>query len=519
MQNRLVARRYRLERILGEGGMGTVYRAIDTELDAIVAVKFLKDRNLHPRSTRRFIREGRTGGRLCHPHIVKILDDGQDEGHPFLVMEYVDGVDIRRWYKHKRPIEALLSRCEEVLDALEYAHRHHIVHRDIKPENIFVNADGRVKVMDFGLAQDISGHQSASLTSTGSILGTAAYMSPEQAAARVTDHRTDLYSMGVVMYELLTGRLPFRGNPIQVLMDHLKKAPTPLHTHVPDINHDLEAFILCLLEKDVNARFQRARDALETLAAVRTSIQAGQRSPLLDEPWGTPVKPRPHGMFAEEEEDVIPSSESAIRIFQAQPEVKPAKSSGEVKTREMALVSFDVTQLEDCLKEISPLETLRVLEEYRTRVRQICGQGGASVVEFQRTLATVLFDAETMPQPGEAALQTALALAEDVKSWLGALAVRGTSRASVGASVFLEPVTTYSSVETTREASLEQTTQACRKIMGLALRESIVLANERAAEHAGSGIRASFMKQMFIGGRRNPVKLFSVSWNRPAAVG
>jgi serine/threonine protein kinase len=495
------------------------------ELDTLVAVKFLKDRHANLRAAKRFHREGRTGEKLSHPHIVRILDHGDDEG-PYLVMEFVDGADIRHWWKTSRKhVGPLLSRCEEVFSALAYAHQHGIVHRDIKPENIFVDSENHIKVMDFGLAQDMSNRDS-SLTSTGSILGTAAYMSPEQAAARATDGRSDLYSFGVVMYELMTGTLPFRGNPISVLMAHLKSQPKPLRDYAPNIDPALESFIMGLLEKDIKQRIQSAGEAFAMLQEMST-----KRTPA--PPWGAPsevakslrgrLQPvvaapqeatatlpagRQHFLF--DEEDGPSSSESSIRIFAAQPGVSPV--SEEVRTRDMALASLDAEGLSGCLEELSPLEALRVLEDYRTRIRSACESSGASVVEFTGTLMTALFDADDQPEPGSVALRTVLSLQDEVRQWLAGLHMRGLSKARVGACVCQEPVTTHTSLENTRVPSLDPITGVGKRLLNMALKDDRVLANDKVVSRAGEGMRVSLFREMFLAGRPHPVKIFSVCW-------
>ena len=221
----IFAGRYRLERKLGSGGMADVWLAEDQELGRKVAVKILHERYANDEQfVERFRREATHAAGLSHPNIVSIFDRGEAEGSYYIVMEYVEGRTLKELIVTRGPcpVPVAISYVRQVLAALRYAHRNGIIHRDIKPHNVLVDHEGRVKVADFGIARA----GSSQMTEAGSIIGTAQYLSPEQARGAPVDETSDLYSTGIVLYELLTGDLPFTGEtPVEIAMKHLSQVP------------------------------------------------------------------------------------------------------------------------------------------------------------------------------------------------------------------------------------------------------------------------------------------------------
>ena len=271
----LFADRYTLERKLGSGGMADVWLAEDQELGRRVAVKILHERYASDEQfVERFRREATHAAGLSHPNIVSIYDRGVVDGSYFIVMEYIEGRTLKELIVTRGPcpVPVAISYTRQILAALRYAHKNGIIHRDIKPHNVLVDREGRVKVADFGIARA----GASEMTEAGSIVGTAQYLSPEQARGAPVDESSDLYSTGIVLYELLTGTVPFTGEtPVEIAMKHLSQTPEAPSAHRPEIPRDLDLVVLRALAKEPAERYRSAAELDRDLELVARGDAVG----------------------------------------------------------------------------------------------------------------------------------------------------------------------------------------------------------------------------------------------------
>ena len=289
--DRILADRYRLTEQIGMGGMAIVYRAIDLRTGHNVAVKVLRPEfNEDAEFIGRFQREAEAASKMTHHNIVNLLDVGMDGDSRYLVMEYVQGKTLKEVIQERGRLSAPLA-CQitiRILSALEHAHRNGIVHRDIKPQNILVHADGHIKVADFGIARIAD---SSTLTRGDNVMGSVHYFSPEQARGEGAKATSDIYSTGVVLYEMLTGRVPFDGdNPVAVAMQHLHAAPVPIQNLAPGVPPAVIQVCMRAMEKNPALRYQSARDMA---ADLRAALNDNSERPGIQDPLGGVQMPGP----------------------------------------------------------------------------------------------------------------------------------------------------------------------------------------------------------------------------------
>lgn len=293
MSEKILADRYRLVEQIGMGGMAIVYRAIDMRTGHNVAVKVLRPEfNQDAEFVGRFQREAEAASKMTHHNIVNLLDVGMDGENRYLVMEYVQGKTLKELIQEKGRLNPQVAAqvTIRILSALQHAHQNGIIHRDIKPQNILVNADGHVKVADFGIARMAD---SSTLTRGDSVMGSVHYFSPEQASGQAADARSDIYSCGVVLYEMLTGRVPFDGDsPVAVAMQHLHAKPAPIESIAPDVPQAISHVCMMAMEKNPKYRYQ---SAMEMAAELRLALEGRteRMQPRLVEAMPIPAPPRP----------------------------------------------------------------------------------------------------------------------------------------------------------------------------------------------------------------------------------
>lgn len=265
-----LAGRYRLDARIGSGGMSTVYRAFDRTLERTVAIKVMhREIARDSDQLERFRREARAVAQLNHPHVVGVIDAGEEDGRPFIVFEHVEGETLKQRIRERGPLQIgeAVAYAIEIARALGAAHQRHIVHRDVKPQNVLIDGEGRAKVTDFGIARTLD---EDGLTADGRVLGTTDYVAPEQAVGHGVTGRSDIYSLGIVLYEMLTGEVPYKGeNQVAVAMAHVREPMPDVRALRPDVSAGLAAVLDRATAKEPDDRY---RDAPELVAALEDAL-------------------------------------------------------------------------------------------------------------------------------------------------------------------------------------------------------------------------------------------------------
>lgn len=340
MIQRILARRYELQELIGGGGMADVYKAQDKLLDRAVAVKILHQQYANDAEfVEKFRREATAAAKLAHPNIVNIYDVGEDGGSQYIVMEYVSGPTLKEVIQQKgclEPIEAVRI-AKEIASALESAHRNNLVHCDIKPHNILVMPDGHIKVTDFGIARAVS---ASTMTYSGSVMGSVHYFSPEQAKGTVITTKSDVYSLGVVLYEMLTGQLPFNGETsVSIALKHLQEEPVPIRQLNPSIPPVLEAIVQKAMSKDPADRpsstelYADLNQAKAMLADRGTSQEA-----VSNDPFATRMIPRITPEMMAEQRSERPAQNPTGSRGDYQPQYQPQEEKSIFKSKSFIAV-------------------------------------------------------------------------------------------------------------------------------------------------------------------------------------
>jgi serine/threonine-protein kinase len=412
---RTLNNRYELQAKIGDGGMAVVYRALDTQLNRTVAVKILRDTYASdPAFLQRFKREAQSAASLAHPNIVNVYDVGQDGDLNYIVMEYIEGVNLKDMINKEAPLptQQALEITAQICDAIGYAHSRGLIHRDIKPQNILIDRSGRVKVTDFGIAKS---QGDMTLTQTGITLGTVHYFSPEQAKGQPATPQSDIYSIGVVLYELLTGRIPFESDsPVALAIKHIEETPPPPRRYNPNIPPELEQLVLRALSKNPAQRYPSAAAFAQILRGFESQAEGstmvmprnpqpnnpnGQRRPTVapvdnfDDTYNNPpVQPRPRrpSQPYAQEEYVYPNPQPR------QPNYVPEYDDYPVAPPRRGQTGQRLAQQSRGYNR-APVDEPPYVEEYEERRGPGCGVWILGVAALAVLIAIVLFVALVLP--------------------------------------------------------------------------------------------------------------------------
>ena len=570
VKKRVLGERYLLEKRIGEGGMGVVYRAVDQVTGQVVAVKIIREHiACESRAVKRFLREARAARRLSHPNIVRILDDGTDIEH-YLVMEYVEGVTVREWVRtYGRAHGPLVAMLGEVLAALHHAHSRGIIHRDIKPENIIVTPHRHIKLMDFGLARSMEG-PGDTVTQTGAIVGTVAYMSPEQASGKRGDERSDLYSLGIVAYELLTGKRPFTGeSPMAILVKHIQDEPVPPSRHNPSIPPLLERVVLRLMAKRPDERYASAVATWEDLRLcqerpLRSHRTAPAPPPVSAAAAGYRVPPTVADVLqqhADAEPETLERREEPMRpVRQASWPLRPATAARtapapvtggavgvpagpgpathpammrraairypierraparvpsppvEIQKVEVAILHTRVQAMQEILDERSALDALEIVGQYERTVESIAAHFRGRVLCRSGPTQVLVFDGNVVSNPAESAVGALVSLKHEVI----ALASDLSGMHVAAGELFLSAGIYMASLPVPGEGSLDDSIG--EELLNGARRMHDYSANERkycmlcdlTCERVGHRVPLTPFCSTFIAGRKSKVQVYEV---------
>lgn len=483
MSKKVLGRRFQLEGKLGEGGMGSVYRALDLQTRQTVAVKILrKDLSESRHARRRFAREARASGMLEHPNIVGIFRFF-DEARPYMVMEYVDGISMRRFVRREKPSpDRLLGLVEQLCDALAHAHDRGIVHRDMKPDNIVISrsnpSEDIVKVLDFGLAR-VRLPEISHLTRSGSALGTCSYMAPEQASGKPADERSDLYSLGVILYEAVCGRTPFTADdPASILYMHVHEEPRNPRSHNPDVHPEFEKLILRLMSKKADKRPSNARILKEQVVRLRRLLR-GEVTVLETEP----VK-----------------VQGGVGLPQALPEAVPLEP---IPGQAVSVLTADVPAFNLLTRGRNPLEATELEAELVENLEESVRQHDGRVLDRYGTRVVAAFC-------GSDHGSRAVCSVQHMRTRVGAVLNRYALEVvpTVSAGVFGGELGERNAGDSWEEVAKQELMHGAARLERLSrkLPDDTLVSEDCLAEN----LQAEHLRSLFVRGRREPIKVFRV---------